>query len=56
MICVCHHRYDILEGPSSDDDKDKEDDDNEDDNCDGDGDGGKDSTSPDVIKKVGDKA
>jgi hypothetical protein len=54
MICVHHHRYDMPEGPSSDDheDKDNDDDDDRDDN----GEGGVDSKPPDVIKKVGDKA
>ncbi len=54
MICVRHHRYNMLEGPSSDDDEDE--DDSDDNNRDNDGDGGNDSKSPEVIKKVGDKA
>ncbi len=53
MICVCHHRYDMAEGLSSDNDKDEDDDK---DDCDNNGNGGKDSKSPDVIRKVGDKA
>ena len=53
MICVRHHRYDILEGPSS---NDNEDEDDNDDNRNDHGNGGNDSKSPDVIKKVGDKA
>jgi hypothetical protein len=51
---VCKHRYNILEGPSDDDDDDNNND-NDNDRKD-DGDGGKDSKSPDVLKKVGDKA
>jgi hypothetical protein len=53
MIPVRADRYDMAEGPSSDDDKDKDDDD--DNNCDNNGGGGKDSKSPDVNRKVGDK-
>jgi hypothetical protein len=40
MTCVRHHWYDILEGPSNDDNKDQEDDNDDNDNCDDDGDGG----------------
>ena len=46
---VCEHRYDILKRLSDDDD-------NSDDNCKDNGNGGEDSKSPDVLKKVGDKA
>ncbi len=53
MIHVRHHQYDMVEGPSSNNDEDEDDDGN--DNRDNDGDGGKDSKSPDVIRKVGDK-
>ena len=44
----------MVEGPSSNNDEDEDDDGN--DNRDNDGNGGKDSKSPDVIRKVGDKA
>ena len=54
MICVRHHRYNMVEGASSDNSEDK--DDNDEDDRDNDGDGGEDSKSPDVIRKVGDKA
>jgi hypothetical protein len=54
MICVRHHQYDMAEGPSSNNDEDKDKDNDND--CDNDGDGGEDSKSPDVIRKVGDKA
>ena len=54
MICVRHHRYNMVEGPSRDNDEDK--DDNDDDDRDNDGDGGEVSKSLDVIRKVGDKA
>ncbi len=53
MIPVCASRYDMEEGPSSDDDNNKDDNDN--DNCDNDGNGGEDSKSPDVNRKVWDK-
>jgi hypothetical protein len=58
MIPVGADRYDMAEGPSSDDDKDKDDEDNgnDDDDCDDDGDGGENSKSTDIIKKVSDKA
>jgi hypothetical protein len=49
----------MAEGPSSDNDKDDDNDDNDnddDDDHDNDGDGGEDSKSPDIIRKVGDKA
>ncbi len=48
---IHEHRWDIPEGPSSDEDED--DDDNN--NHDNDGNGGKDSKSPDVNRKVWDK-
>jgi hypothetical protein len=48
---VREHRWDIPEGPSSDEDKDNDDNDNHN----NDSDGGKDSNSPDVNRKVGDK-
>jgi hypothetical protein len=47
---VREHRWDILEGPSSDEDEDNDDNDN----CGNNGGGGKDSKSPDVNRKVGD--
>jgi hypothetical protein len=48
---IREHRLDIPEGPSSDEDKDYDNKDNRDNN----GNGGKDSKSPDVNRKVGDK-
>ena len=57
MIPVRADRYDMEEGPSSDDeDKEDEDNDKDDNDCNNDGDGGEDSKSTDIIKKVGDKA
>ncbi len=57
MIPVCADRYNMEEGPSSNDkDKDDKDNDNNDNDCNNDGDGGRDSKSTDIIKKVGDKA
>jgi hypothetical protein len=53
MIPVRASRYDMEEGPSSDDDDDKDDDNN--DNGNNDGNNGKDSKSPDVNRKFWDK-
>jgi hypothetical protein len=53
MIPVCADRYDMAEGPSSNDDEDE--DDNNNDNRNNNGNGGEDSKSPDVNRKVGDK-
>jgi hypothetical protein len=53
MIPVRADQYDMAEPPSSDDDEDKDDDNN--DNRDNNGNGGKDTKSPDVNRKVGDK-
>jgi hypothetical protein len=53
MIPVRADRYNMAEGPSSNDDEDK--DDNDSDNCNNNGNGGEDSKSPDVNRKVGDK-
>ena len=54
MICVRHLRYNMPEGPSSNDNKDE--DNGDEDDCDNNGNGDEDSKSPDVIKKGGDKA
>ncbi len=57
MIPVRADRYDMEEGPSSDDENEDDEDNHDDDNdCNNDGEGGKDSKSTDIIKKVGDKA
>ncbi len=53
MIPVRADRYNMAEPPSSNDNEDKDDDDNN--NRDNNGNGGKDSKSPDVNRKVGDK-
>jgi hypothetical protein len=52
FTCVCKHWWDIPEGPSNDKDNNNNDNNNPGDN----GNGCKDSKSPDVVKKVGDKA
>ncbi len=54
FIHVCHHRYNIPEGPNNGNDNDNNNNDN--DNPEDGGDGDEDNKSPDVLKKVDDKA